>query len=562
MQSFKQHIEGEDEDLNKNSSKPIDPAKPIDEATAGDLLIGLGAAGGLLAMKKAWDTFGKGTKLQKKLHALNPFQTQKDKAAVAKDIEDKRKGDVEDAKTILDDPDASEKDKAKAQKTLDKKQTGDEKEAQATADKEKGEKDRIKRGDLTPAEIAQKKIDKANKAQGEKDTLAKADELDVKTQADAQAFFDKHDRAPAGYQEYPDESGEVLDTKTVEKNKEIDRKKREADAEIEREKKKKGDEEDQARKDHERWKEDEKRKARDKAKKDAEDAEKEKNKTQNTSYKPEGNMTITESNELQAIMALDDEGIKAEINRKGEVVVKKRDLKKAEKALKKSFRKGGQPKLVGEDVELDEGLKPLDKSVIDAFYYKKEKAGKLVSTDGDSLEKNGMGGGTIAQWLDPSGKIAIGTHVDSKSTESILKYMKKSIPKGNFDKISYKKYFGEEVQRPRSAYEVVSKARNKITEAIDRHAAVELYNFMQNERDLQRQKDSIIKNIVRKKKSGKYDHSKAPKLWEYWVENGAKAYDKLYSSPGAKTFDKDTRESVAIQFANEYNAEIDLGNYS
>jgi hypothetical protein len=110
---------------------------------------------------------------------------------------------------------------------------------------------------------------------------------------------------------------------------------------------------------------------------------------------------------------------------------------------------------------LTEGLGKLDKSVIDAFYYKKEKAGKVVSTDGDSLEKNGIGGNTIAQWLDPSGKIAIATQVDSKSTESILKYMKKSIPKGNFDKKSYKKFFGEELQR--TAYELVSEARKKAT---------------------------------------------------------------------------------------------------
>ena len=117
------------------------------------------------------------------------------------------------------------------------------------------------------------------------------------------------------------------------------------------------------------------------------------------------------------------------------------------------------PKIVGEEVELTEGLGKLDKSVIDAFYYKKEKAGKVVSTDGDSLEKNGIGGNTIAQWLDPSGKIAIATQVDSKSTESILKYMKKSIPKGNFDKKSYKKFFGEELQR--TAYELVSEVRKK-----------------------------------------------------------------------------------------------------
>ena len=62
-------------------------------------------------------------------------------------------------------------------------------------------------------------------------------------------------------------------------------------------------------------------------------------------------MTITESNELQAIMALDDAGIKAEINPKGEEVVKKKDLKKAQKELKKSFKKGGEPKLVGEELQ-------------------------------------------------------------------------------------------------------------------------------------------------------------------------------------------------------------------
>ncbi len=171
---------------------------------------------------------------------------------------------------------------------------------------------------------------------------------------------------------------------------------------------------------------------------------------------------VDESNELQAIMALDDVGIKAEINKKGQVVIKKKDKKKAQRALEKSFKKGGWPTL--------------------------------------KLEQ-------------------------------------------------------------RSAYEVVSEAREKIIEVVDAAAARELYLFMQNERDLQRQKDSIIKNIVRKIKSEKYDHKQAPKLWMYWVDQGAKAYDKLYSSPGAKTFDKDTRWSVAVELANEYKTEIDLGNY-
>jgi phage FluMu protein Com len=62
---------------------------------------------------------------------------------------------------------------------------------------------------------------------------------------------------------------------------------------------------------------------------------------------------VDESNELQAIMALGDENIEAEINKKGQVVVKKKDLKNAEKALKKSFKKGGIPKLVGEGADKD-----------------------------------------------------------------------------------------------------------------------------------------------------------------------------------------------------------------
>ena len=98
---------------------------------------------------------------------------------------------------------------------------------------------------------------------------------------------------------------------------------------------------------------------------------------------------------------------------------------------------------------LDEALKPLDKSVIDAFYYKKERvAGELLSTNGRSLEKHGMGGQTIAAWL--KGKIAITAVSDVKSTEAILKYMKKSIPKGMIDPKSYKKFFGEKVETEES----------------------------------------------------------------------------------------------------------------
>ena len=174
----------------------------------------------------------------------------------------------------------------------------------------------------------------------------------------------------------------------------------------------------------------------------------------------EETMTLEESNELQAIMALDDVGIKAEINRKGQVVIKKKDKKKAQLAFEKSFPKGGWPPLKLEDA--------------------------------------------------------------------------------------------------RSAYDIVSKARGRLKESSDANAERELYLFVNNERSLMRQKVSIIKNIKQKMKSDRYDHSKAPKLWQYWVDNGAKLYVKEFGGSVKDTFSKDVRQSVAVQFANEMQAEIML----
>ena len=587
MKSFK------DQQFKDQQTEELNKKVKLDEATAGDFLLGLGAAGGLLALKKGWDKWGKGSKLAKSF---------------------------------------------------------------AFTDKQK-------------AKVAQDKIDKSDEKEKEKETMAKADTIgldkdeegNLKNQKDAQAYKDKTGKAPSGWESSPENSpgkGKVW-TKDDQTKWDADAKQREADKETKAaaikqkkiDKEKKTGQANKAQRD---------KRASGKTGKSSGDAgsllklspaEKaariaaaKKKRADRAGSKEEFSMfvkeellidlteedrtqllkelvleetmTITESNELQAIMALDDAGIKAEINRKGEVVVKKKDLKKAQKALKGSFKKGGEPKLIGEGVledgttemanqykndtpgqagddlikviemqmsaaakkkkdlwkksaggkksllkskkrakkvssgaikidkargrsmakarakggirnefelgeelelnekekhagwiafynkdkleiknseadglydakllaikhfkvpkskqgllaiepayeefEITEALGKLDKSVIDAFYYKKEKAGTVVSTDGDTLMKNGMGGQTIAQWLKPSGKIAISAVTDVKSTESILKYMKKSIPKGNFDKKSYKSFFGEELQR--TAYELVSEARKK-----------------------------------------------------------------------------------------------------
>ena len=111
--------------------------------------------------------------------------------------------------------------------------------------------------------------------------------------------------------------------------------------------------------------------------------------------------------------------------------------KKKQKLVKRKYPAGTM--MAYEEVELTEALKPADKKVIDAFYKENSLVGKLLSSTGKSLEKHGVGGQTIAAWLD--GKIAITAVSDVKSTEEILRYMKKSIPKLNFDQKSYKKFF-------------------------------------------------------------------------------------------------------------------------
>ena len=64
----------------------------------------------------------------------------------------------------------------------------------------------------------------------------------------------------------------------------------------------------------------------------------------------------------------------------------------------------------------------------------------------------------------------------------------------------------------------------------------------------------IVKNIQKKMKSGKYDHKQAPKLWMYLVTEGAKKYAKEF--PGVK-FNKQEKEAVAQEFADEYKDEIE-----
>ena len=89
---------------------------------------------------------------------------------------------------------------------------------------------------------------------------------------------------------------------------------------------------------------------------------------------------------------------------------------------------------------------------------------------------------------------------------------------------------------------------------VDTTAADELDLYAENASELYNQKKSILANIKRKLKSGKYNHALAPKLWMYWVDAAAKRYNREFGSGGniSTIFNKATREHLAHELANRY----------
>ena len=129
------------------------------------------------------------------------------------------------------------------------------------------------------------------------------------------------------------------------------------------------------------------------------------------------------------------------------VVRKKKKLYDGRTRIAKKFveriLKQREARKVTEEVELDEVLKPKDKKVIDDFVQMNKgtgaqnftQRGSIVDYEGRSLEKKGgMGAQQIASLeSDPKDnhKIKIRAKMDSRSTQSIVNYLKKSAKKYN-----------------------------------------------------------------------------------------------------------------------------------
>ena len=117
-------------------------------------------------------------------------------------------------------------------------------------------------------------------------------------------------------------------------------------------------------------------------------------------------------------------------------VKKSLDIRKSlEKVLPDYVSGGSITKLMagyenyGEEVELEEKLSRKDQNVIDAFYIGNKADGNILSTDGKTLEKGGMGAQTIATRDSVGSKFKIVAKMDGRSTQEIVKYIKKTFPK-------------------------------------------------------------------------------------------------------------------------------------
>jgi len=94
---------------------------------------------------------------------------------------------------------------------------------------------------------------------------------------------------------------------------------------------------------------------------------------------------------------------------------------------------------------------------------------------------------------------------------------------------------------------------------LDPHAANELELYVDNTWELQNQMKSIRKNLLLKIVKGRYDHTKAPLLWQYLVDAGAKQYKKEFGTEGSHIFNLTTRKEVAKELANSFVREVQAG---
>lgn len=105
-------------------------------------------------------------------------------------------------------------------------------------------------------------------------------------------------------------------------------------------------------------------------------------------------------------------------------------------------------------------------------------------------------------------------------------------------------------------------ASQKEALAVDKDALRELSLYLDNEGRLYKSKQNIITNILRKQKADKYDPKQAPKLWAYWVDEGATMYAREFGGDPKTLFPRQLRQELAEELAKGEGKRIQEGEYS
>ena len=147
-------------------------------------------------------------------------------------------------------------------------------------------------------------------------------------------------------------------------------------------------------------------------------------------------------------------------------------------------------------------------------------------------------------------------------TTSTLQNMIKRIAEENGFNVRYSNKFksgGEvegnaNVQSIASNYEKLHVKEQSIEER-------ELELFIENDGDLYRQRiEPINKNLATKMVQGKFDISKAPKIFKYLIDDGIKKYNKEYG--GGMSMTKAEKENLSKSLFNTFLSDAQDGNFN
>jgi len=159
-------------------------------------------------------------------------------------------------------------------------------------------------------------------------------------------------------------------------------------------------------------------------------------------------------------------------------------------------------------IEKEASLVDSDKKVIDAFFEKKKAEGKTLTTDGKSLDRDGMGGKYLAKW-DGDQIVVNPDRPMVRSDSEFLRYMKKSIPA---KMIAPHPFFSppKKASRPDKC-----ELAAEMLEQGERHPAISLLN-------------KAYEDIVRKLREAKIDSDKYKKMGVGITEDPSIVMETVY----------------------------------